>query len=190
MGFMQNIKKKRLKKKLEKLYAARVEQGKGNSKEEIAAYFALADIYKKNKPQDPKGIYQLECYRAAAHLGDANAQYICAKSLLEQGRFWEDWTKTLFGQKVHRTYADNLFAEALSYLLESEQQGHPLAKRLHGLSYIRGWGLHKNPDEGFRLVVESIEEEGAWDRATKIFEELGLNTPEFFSKLRSHQTTR
>lgn len=187
MRFTQNLKIKRLKKKLEKYYTARVEEGKGNIKDEIAHYFTLAELYKENKQQDPKGIFQLECYRAAAHLGDANAQYLCAKSLLEQGRFWDDWKKTLFGQKIHQTYADNLFAEGISYLLESEQQGHPLSKRLHGVCCIRGWGVHKNTDEGFRLVVESIEQEGAWDRATKIFEELGLNTPEFFSKLGSHQ---
>jgi TPR repeat protein len=188
MALLTRFKIKRLKKKLERLYAARVETGKGQLDEEIATYFTLANVYKKKKRLDPEKIYQLECYRAAAHLGDANAQYLCAKALLEKARFWDGWTKTIFGQKIHQKYADNLFSEALSYLIESEEQGHPLAKRLHGLSYIRGWGVEKNDDQGFKLIIASIEQEGAWDRATKIFEDLGLNTPEFFSKLVSHQT--
>ncbi len=187
MAFFEKLKIKQLQKKLKKLYAARIEDGKANLKEEISAYFELAKLYEKSKKCDPSGIYALECYRAAANLGNATAQYICAKRLIDKGCFWREWALGMFGNKVHQKYADDLFTEAQTYLTESETQGHPLAKRLHGLAYIRGWGLQQNSDEGFRLVIASIEQEGAWERATKIFEELGLNTPEFFSKLISHR---
>ena len=189
MAFFKKLKINRLKKKLKKLQAAR-ENGKGNLKEEIATYFALARVYEKSKKYDPADIYALECYRAAASLGDAVAQYRCAKRLIDKGRFWSEWAHGMFGSKIHQKYAEDFFAEAQTYLIESENQGHALAKRLHGLAYIHGWGLQQNKDEGFRLVLASIEEEGAWDRATKIFEEMGLDTPEFFSKLMSHRPNR
>jgi TPR repeat protein len=188
MGFLRKFKINRLKKKLQKLYTERVEHGKGHLKEEIAAYFQLAQIYRKNKLYDPSGVYAMECYRAAAHLDDAQAQYLCAKWLMDKGRFWDKWAQGMFGSKIHHKYASDFFAEAIRYLIESEEQGHPIAKRLHGLAYIRGWGLPQNDEEGFKLIIASIDQENAWDRATKIFEELGLNTPEFFSKLVSHRT--
>lgn len=181
--FFKKGKMERLKKKLQKLYAARIEGRKELSSEEIIAYFKLAEFYKKNKKYDPEGIYQLECYRAAARLGDANAQYFCGKAFLEKAHFWEKWSQSMFGAEIHRKYTADYFAEALGYLAESEEQGHPLAKRLHGLSYIRGWGVPKDVDKGFELIIASIEQEGAWNRVTKIFEQLGLNTPEFFSRL-------
>lgn len=187
MGFFRKFKINRLKKKLQKLQADRIEQGKSHLKEEINTYIELAKLYKKNKPGEFTEIYVMECYRAAAHLGDANGQYFCAKWLMDRARFWENWEKGLFGSKIHQKYADALFKESIQYLIEAEEQGHPLAKRLHGLAYIRGWGLLENGDEGFKLIIASIEQENSWDRATKIFEDLGLNTPEFFSKLVSHR---
>ncbi len=56
------------------------------------------------------------------------------------------------------------------------------------MTYIHGWGVIKNMNTGSQLVLDSIEQEKAWDRATKIFDELKLNSPEFFAALRSYQT--
>lgn len=183
MEFLQKIKLKKLLKKLTKLHNSRIENGKGSITDEITAYFNLAAWYNRHKKQDPCGIFALECYRAAANLGNASAQYLCGKELMDKGCFWDKWSTGLFGNKIHQKYAADYFAEGLSYLIEAEQQEHPLAKRLHGIAYIRGWGLQPNSDEGFQLIIASLEQEKAWDRATQIFEELGLNTPEFFAKL-------
>src|ERR1700722_19176028 len=146
MRFFQKFKINRLQKKIKKLQFARTEEGKGDKKEEIATYFQLAKLY-KSKKYDPHGIYELECYRAAAHLDDPNAQYLCGKRLMDKGRFWHDWTQGIFGSKIHRKYATDFFDEGLRYINEAEMHGHPLAKRLHGLAYIRGWGIQQNNDE-------------------------------------------
>jgi hypothetical protein len=84
---------------------------------------------------------------------------------------------------VQFDYAGGSFREALGFVIAAQNHGHILAKRLHGLAYINGWGLEVDRDKGFQFVVDSIEDENAWDRATKIFEEIGLNRPEFFSTM-------
>ena len=55
---------------------------------------------------------------------------------------------------------------------------------------INGWGLDKNENEGFQLVVNSIDQEKSWDNATKILEEAGLNKPEFFNSIMSAKAKR
>ncbi len=45
-------------------------------------------------------------------------------------------------------------------------------------------------DVGAKHLVDSIEEEGAWDKASTIFSELGLNNPAFFTKFMSLKGNR
>ena len=42
-------------------------------------------------------------------------------------------------------------------------------------------------NQGFNLVIESIEQEKSWDRIQKVFASIGMNKPEFFSELFNHR---
>lgn len=185
MNFLQRFKLRSLKKKAEVLFKKR-DSGAGDVKQEIKIHKDLAEFYDKHQfdkklPYAPQSA--LEHYRIAAILGSSEAQYIFAKRKLEEGKYWDEWIEGIYGRTIHKTYAKACYEEAFNYLSEAEKNSYPLAKRLHGLAYIHGWGIEKNKDEGFKLIVASIEEENAWDKATQIFEELGLNTPEFFSSI-------
>lgn len=155
-------------------------------KKEIMLHFELAKLYEKH--QYKKKILNakewiLEAYRAAADLDDAMAQYNVGKILVENGKFWQQMAATPYVCDAHHRYAKMLFEEAFAYLGSAQKQGHALAIRLKGLCLINGWGLEKDEDAGFKLVVDSIEKEGTWDKATQIFQENGLNKPEFFSSI-------
>jgi len=186
------MKMKSLRKKVQRTHELREQRNKNEDVQaEIKAQTALAEFYDKHrfdKKLPQAEIYALECYRVNAALGDARSQYICGQRLLEQGKFWDAWAHNpIYGASIHKRYAALFFEEAFSYLRTAEQQDYPLAKRLLGLAHIHGWGVAPNTDEGFKLVLDSIEMEKAWDRVTKILEELKLNSPAFFAALRSYQ---
>lgn len=190
MNFIQKRQLKKLRSKVEKLYGLNEQQANNlNTKNAIDAFYQLAAFYAKHtydKDLPHAKDYQLECYRAAAKLGDVKAQYLCGERLLEKGRFWDSWSRhPIYGASVHGKYAAGFYEEGFAYLHAADASGYALAKRAIGLANINGWGVAKNPDQGFKLVLESIDEEKAWDRATKIFEELKLNSPEFFAALRN-----
>jgi TPR repeat protein len=127
--------------------------------------------------------YANECYRAAALAGSVNAQYIFGKRRFDEGKFWQQWRQGIYGLPVHETYAKQMYEEGFIFLKKAIENGSFLAKRLYGLAYIHGLGVAKDQDQGFKLIIQSVDDEKAWDKATKIFEELGLNTPEFFSSI-------
>lgn len=157
-------------------------------KKEIELLYAIAKLYDKYRfhKKFPFGAQSaIEAYRVAASLNDPNAQYIVGQRLLEQGKYWDSFKGTPFESAVHQRYASDVYREAFAYLDSAEATGHALAKRLKGLAFINAWGVEKNSDKGFALVVDSIDLEKSWDRATKIFEEIGLNKPEFFSSIMS-----
>ncbi len=157
-------------------------------KKEIVLLYEIAKVYEKHQfhKKFPRAReYALEAYRAAASLNDSNAKYLVGKQLLEDGKFWDSLQNTLFMCNAHQKYAAAAYEEAFAYLEAAEASGHPLAKRLKGLAFVNGWGVIKDNDKGFALIVDSIDQENAWDRATKIFEEIGLNKPEFFSSIMS-----
>jgi len=157
-------------------------------KKEIVLLYEIAKIYEKQqfrKKFPHAADYALETYRVAASLSDINAQYIVGNKLLEKGKFWDSLQKMIFACSAHKKYAEAAYEEAFVYLDSAEAGGHPLAKRIKGLAYVNGWGVEKNNDHGFELIVDSIDQEHAWDRATKIFDEIGLNKPEFFSSIMS-----
>lgn len=190
MNIMQRFKLKGLEKKVKKLHDLREQGGNVDVKQEAKAQIELAKFYDAHSfdKKLPRAIVQaFECYRAAAILGDMEAQYICGQRRLEEGKFWEHWSAGLYGNPIHKKYAALFYEEAFTYLKEAETSGHPLAKRLHGLALINGWGVDKDVEAGFKLVVDSIAAENAWDKVTKIFEELGLNSPEFFSMLMTYK---
>ena len=157
-------------------------------KKELVLLEQIAELYEKHqfhKKFPHAREYALEANRAAASLNDVHGQYIVGKKLLEEGKFWDSLQKTLFACNAHQKYAAAAYEEAFVYLNAAEAAGNPLAKRLKGLAYVNAWGVEKDNNKGFSLVVDSIDQENAWDRATKIFEETGLNKPEFFSSIMS-----
>lgn len=186
MNIFQKMKLKGLQKKVQVLYNKRERGDNVDVKFEIKAQLDLAHFYDKHffDAKLPNAeIYALECYRAAALLGSPEAQYIFGQRQMEKGKFWSQWAAGMYGRAIHKKYAQDCYEEAFNYLEKSEAGGYPLAKRLRGLALINGWGVAKDKDRGFKLIVASIEDEKAWDRAMQIFTDLGLNTPEFFSSI-------
>lgn len=190
MNVLQKMKLASLQKKLQQCFEARQQDKASQSdiKKEIALHFELAEFYKEHLYDSdvPNAeIYMIENFRTAAILGDINALYKLSEILLEKAKFWEKMSTSMYGCKVHQKYKLDYYEEAFTYLKSAEEQGHALAKRLYGMVLIHGWGMAPDQDKGFKMIVDSIELENAWDRATKIFEQLGLNKPEFFSAIMS-----
>jgi len=192
MGFFQRRKLKSLQNKVQKTHHLYEQQNSAaNLKNLVAAQYDLAKFYEQHfydrtLPHAEK--YALECYRAVAALGEAKAQYICGQRLLDQAKFWDNWSRSpIYGAEIHKKYSKACFEEAMAYLNAADHQDYPYARRLLGLIHINGWGVPLNTDQGFKLVLESIDLEKSWDRATKIFEELKLNSPEFFAALGTYK---
>lgn len=179
-----------LKKKAIKLITARRDGQASDSevKKEIDIYFDMAQVYDKHlfdKSFPQAKALAMECYRAAANLGSIEAMHTVGDRLLEEAKFWDETRKSFLGSNIHEKYARRCYEEAMVYLNKADEHSHPESKRLLGLIYINGWGVEKDEDKGFKLVVASIELEDAWDRATDIFKDIGLNKPEFFSSIMS-----
>lgn len=191
MNFLKKSKLNSLRKKVQKLHEQAAQQANTNPQAEITAQHELAKFYEQllfDKDLPQAEVLALECYRAAAALGDIKSHYLCGQKLLEQAKFWDMWSQNpIYGASIHKKYSQGFYEEAFAYLHKAEAHDYPLAKRLLGLANIYGWGMPKNTDEGFKLVLDSIEAEKAWDRVTKILEELKLNTPEFFAALRNYK---
>lgn len=192
MNFFQRRKMNALRKKAEKAHILREhENTKENMQAETQAQYQLAEFYKKHRYD--KGlphaeIYYLECYRVIANLGDPRAQYICGERLLSQAKFWDAWSHNpVYAAPIHKKYAAALYEEAFAYLQSADSADYPYAKRLLGMAHIHGWGMPKDINTGYKLVLDSIELEKAWGRATRIFDELKLNSPEFFAALHSYK---
>ena len=158
---------------------------------EIDGYYKLAEIYqslqgKKTFPFAHE--LSLECYRAAAAIEDSTAQYLLGKSLLDEAKMREELQQQgLLASPSNARQLSELYVEAHAYLLAAENLKHVEAQRLRGLCYINGWGVEADKKKGFELIVASIEQENSWDRVPQIFEEMGLNKPEFFSALTQHR---
>lgn len=187
MNILQKSKFSGLKKKAHKYYEIRQSQQKSpDIQGEIQLQYELAQFYEEHKYDSdvPNAeIHAFECYRSAALLGDTKAQYLCGKKLLEKGRFWDGMAQSMYGCQAHNKYAYEAYKEGLSYLETAENNGYTPAKRLRGLAFMQGWGLPKDYDLGFNLVVASIDEEKAWDKAKDILQGIGLDPQEFFAKL-------
>lgn len=183
------LKINRIIKKLKVMQQSRVlnQPGEEAVAKEIAYYHQLAIIYaslqgKKKHPFARES--WLAVYRAAAMMDDSIAQYLLGKNLLEEGKFRENLQhEGVFASESNERKMQECYADAHAYLTAAEKLGHIQAKRLHGLSYINGWGVPVDQSKGFELIVESIEQENSWDKVPQIFKEIGLNKPEFFSAL-------
>jgi TPR repeat protein len=194
MIFFKKMKIKRLLKKIKSLQQQRLHsQPSGDMLlKEIAYYHRLAEIYqslhgKKKYPyaRDMK----FECYRAAAMLDDAEAQFLVAKEVLDQALFIHAYrNEGVLENPRNERSMNQCFEEAHAYLTAAIQLNHIKAKRLCGLCHIKGYGVVADQQKGFEFVVSSIEQENSWDKAPQIFAEMGLNKPEYFSALMKHRS--
>ena len=153
---------------------------------EIKIHKQLIAIYRKkrfSKNYPHASHYIQESLRVAASLNDAESQYQLSKLMFEKGNFWKSLQDSCYKSSIQEKYMEQAFQEAHSFMAAAEDQGHPLAIRQHGLALIHGWGIDVDEEAGFQKIVNSIEKEGTWDKATQIFTELGLNRPEFFASL-------
>ena len=179
----------RLVKKIKSMQFNRINNQPGDEllKREILNYFELAGIYKKllnNKKYPYAHIMLIECYRSAASLDDSSAHFQLGQIFLEEAKYRQNLqNEGVFISQANQNRTQDLFNEALVHLLAAEQLGHIAAKRLRGLCYINGWGVVEDKNVGFELVVDSIEQEGSWDKIPQIFEAIGLNKPEFFAAI-------
>lgn len=189
MCYLKRWKIKRIVKKIKSMQANRVNNQPGDEmlKKEISYYFELATIYKKligNKKFPFAQLMYIECYRGAAAIDDAEANYQLGQMILEEAKFRQNLEiEDVFKSESNRKKCDQLYEEAHAYLLAAITLGNVAAKRLRGLCFINGWGLEADKKTGFELIVDSIEQEGSWDRVPQIFASMGLNKPEFFSAI-------
>ncbi|KTD35634.1 hypothetical protein Lmor_1081 [Legionella moravica] len=189
---MFNIKRwkiKRLTKKIKAMQNNRVNNQPGDEviKREILCYYELAGLFKKlkgNKNAPYAEIMIIECYRKAADLDDSAAHYQLAQLFVDEAKYRQNLhDEGVFNSPANQKRSQQIFEEAHAHLLAAEKLGHIGAKRLRGLCLINGWGLDVDKDKGFELIVESIEQEGSWDKIPQIFASMGLNKPEFFSAI-------
>ena len=193
MCWMKKFKIKRLQKQLRNMQLSRLQNQSSQDilQKELATYDKLAKIYESLKGHRKfpfARIQALACYRAAASLDDARAQFTLGKQLLEEAKLRDELQNSeLFASASNQFFMQELYKEAHAFLLAAEEQQHINAKRIRGLCYINGWGVDIKKDHGFDLVVASIEQENSWERVQKIFKDLGINQSSFFSELFQHR---
>jgi len=192
-GWLKQFKIKRLQKQLKVLSAARLNHTSTTeaTRKEIALYFELAKLHESlaRKKKHPLARERaLACYRAAAALDNAEAQFLVGQKLLEEARMRDELQESgIFASEANAALLKLIYEDVHGFLLAAEKHQHIKAKRVRGLCYINGWGVPADKDAGFDLVVASIEQENAWDRVQKIFAELGINQSSFFSELFQHR---
>ncbi|KTD62719.1 hypothetical protein [Legionella shakespearei] len=186
---MNRWKINRITKKVKAMQANRVNNQPGDEmiKKEVLYYFELAKLFKKMKNSKKFPYAELmiiECYRAAAGLEDAEAHYQLGQMFIEEAKYRQNLqNEGIFNSQANLKRCHQLNEEAHAHLQAAEKLGHIAAKRLRGLCLINGWGMDIDKNGGFELVVESIEQEGSWDKIPQIFAAMGLNKPEFFSAI-------
>lgn len=190
MIFFKQRKLNRLRKKVGILSSNRLTNPVSDSlvKKEINLYKKLAVVYDsltKSKKFPFAREMAIESYRLASELGDSEASRIVGQRLLEKGQFWDGMTDTLYFDQVHDSYKKTCFDAAVLFLKTASDKGDAIGKRLLGVAYVNGFGVEIDMDQGLKLIMESLDLENAWPRSAQIFAELGLNKPDFFTKLMS-----
>ncbi|HAT8317192.1 TPA: hypothetical protein JBJ69_10365 [Legionella pneumophila] len=189
MFIFKRWKIRKITKRIKAMQANRVSNQPGDEvlKKEILYYFELATIFKKlknHKKYPYAEIMMIECYRAAANLDDSAANFQLGQIFLDEAKYRQKLdNEGIFNSQANLKRAQQLFDEAHVHLIAAEKLGHVGAKRLRGLCIINGWGVESDKNAGFELVVDSIEQEGSWDKIPQIFASMGLNKPEFFSAI-------
>lgn len=193
MIFFKNFKVKSLTKKIKAMqhYRSHNQPTEEQLAKERSLYHQLAALYiklsKHKKFPFAREMYW-ECLRTSAKIEDIDAQFKLAKSSLDEAKFRESLEiGAVFSSPINDQQMRRLYNEALAYLIAAETLGSVEAKRLRGLCYINGWGVETDCDQGFELVVASIDQEKSWDKLPQIFATIGLNKTEFFTALMKHR---
>ena len=154
---------------------------------EIVLYMKMAKWYLKlhGKKKCPFAYDSaIACYRAAAALDHAEAQYCICKLKVDEGKFRADLQASgVFDSASNAREMTDAYQEAHAFLSAAVAHKHIQAQRLLGLCYINGWGEPVDKNKGFDLIIASIEQEGSWDRVQKIFTTLNVNNVTFLSEL-------
>lgn len=185
---------KKLKKKLKVLRHNRQFEQQPDTliAKEVDLYLKLAEIYSslaQNKTFPNARVSEQECYRAAAALNDGKANFLIAKALLDEGRYrLELQEEAILDNDYNKSHMEQLFSEAHAYLKAGDKLNNIAAKRHRGLCYINAWGVSKDTEKGLELFVESINQEGSWDKLSEIFKIYGIDKPEYFNAVMSKKT--
>lgn len=189
MIFFKKRKLARLLKKVEGLSHNRLTNSVSDSvlRREINLYKKLAALYRQlsvSKLYPFAKEQAIECLRLASSLGDLEAMRQVGQHFMEQGKFWYSLADTIFyDEAAHLQYQRACFDEAFTFLNTANSQDDILAKRLLGVLYVNGWGTDSDVDKGLKLIMQSLDMANEWPQSSVIFAELGLNKPEFFTKL-------
>lgn len=159
---------------------------------EARMYHSLAKIYHSvigNAHYPFAAEMEQECLRAAAGIDDADAQFRLGEMLLNEAKFHEQLEKEgVFSSSANQRQMRQLYEEAHAYLKASQLRGNFQGKRLQGICYINGWGVEKDRNKGFELVVASIEQENSWDKVPEIFASISGKDTELFSDLMRYRS--
>lgn len=190
MIFFKKFRLNRLRKKVGHMCQNRLTNDVSDSllQKEIVLYKKIGIVYDamyRSKKHPYVREMAIESYRLAADLGDVEGMRIVGERLLDFGKFWDSMSNTLYYNEIHDTYKKQYFDEGFRYLNTANELDDIISKRLLGLSYINGWGVESDVDKGLGYIIESLDIENAWARSSSIFAELGLDKPEFFTKLMS-----
>jgi TPR repeat protein len=162
-----------------------------NIKKEIVLLNKLVKCYQKliGSAKHPYALlFKLESLRKAAELDDPRSAFLLAEYYLNEGCTRQSIEEAgELGSSINIKKMKDSFEEAHAYLSKAVALNSIEAKRLRGLAYIRGFGVQADENQGFEWIIESINDEKAWDKVTDIFTKLELNTPEFFAKLNRHR---
>lgn len=186
MNMLQKRKLNALREKIKGFYDQKLNGEEVDVPTEVAAHLELAKFYDEHRfDEDIPHAENLadECFRAAANLGDVRSLYNFGRRTFDKARFWDDLSNSMYACEAQKKYADSYYREAFGYLQEADEKGSYMAKRLMGIAHYRGWGFDQNEEKGLDLIIESIDQQGAWDKAKDIVVTIGLDPQDFFSKL-------
>lgn len=187
--FFKAYRIRRITKKIAQLQQYRLNQAVKDEMivKEVKCYHKLNKLYTKlyGHKKFPFALEMAtECLRLAAQLDDVNAEYALGERYLEEGKWRESLERgKYFASQTNLSLMKIAYEHAHAYLTAAENKGCSRAKRLHGLSYINAWGVSADKNKGFKMVVESIADENAWDKAPQILALIGLNKPEFYEAM-------
>jgi TPR repeat protein len=193
MMFFKSLKIKKLIKIAKNMQQLRENNSPNDAalEKEINIYLQLAQIHrkligKKKYPFAREAV--LLSLKAASSLDHVVSQYELGKMLLDEGVYRDNMEKLgIFASEFNLQRKTMVYKEAHAYLTSAAKHNNIQAKRQLGLAYINGYGVEVDKDHGFDLIVDSIEQENAWDRIQKIFSSLDINKSTFFSELFKHR---
>lgn len=192
MGFINNWKIKRLTKKATELSSKRINSSCSDDeiRQEIIIHKKLINIYTKNlyNKKYPNAKFLLrEGLRACANLNDIESQYHLGIIFLKEAQFWENMRHGIYKSEIYQTYQERCYNECVSFIKTSQNNGYFLSIRMMGIMTLKGYGVEKNEELGYKLIAESISKENSWDKVNIICKPLGLDSPDTLAKIYNYK---